>query len=88
MRFPPPPEVSRSDGYQCRAVHPNAGVVGPETSTIGSLRRQAGSEDRPYMLWALKLPASFIARPISIGHHPSEGFGKPDSDRGVRIFLR
>lgn len=32
------------------------------------------------MLSALKPPASFIARPISIGHQPSDGLRKPESE--------
>jgi len=48
--------------------------------TIGSLRCQAGSDDGPHMLVALKPPASFIASPISVGHQPSDGLRKPDSD--------
>src|ERR1700758_1246811 len=48
--------------------------------TIGSLRCQAGSLDGPHIAVALKPPASFIAIPISIGHQPSAGLRKPDSD--------
>src|ERR1700722_20530641 len=48
--------------------------------TIGSLRCQAGSLDGPHIAVALKPPESFIAMPISIGHQPSDGLRKPDSD--------
>src|SRR5215208_6890209 len=47
---------------------------------IGSLRRQAGSEVGPHMFEALYPPASFIEKPISMGHKPIEGLRYPDSD--------
>lgn len=48
--------------------------------SIGSLRFHAGSLVGPHMLVALNPPASFIARPIKVGHQPSDGLRKPDRD--------
>jgi hypothetical protein len=48
--------------------------------TIGSLRRHAGSLVGPHMSRALYPPASFIEKPINVGHSPFDGFRYPDSD--------
>ena len=41
--------------------------------SIGSLRCQAGLLGGPHMSTARQPPASFMARPIHVGHNPSTG---------------
>src|SRR5687767_10454072 len=48
--------------------------------TVGSLRRHAGSLVVPHMSVALNPPASFIAKPIMVGHNPCEGLRNPDRE--------
>src|ERR1700712_5499699 len=76
------PLESRSDGVPVPQYTQTAVPLATSlrTLTIGSLRRQATSLDGPHMLAGLNPPAYFMARPIMVGHRPSDGLRNPDSE--------
>src|ERR1700716_1512026 len=78
---PKSPPASRSDALPLPQYTHTAVLLATSVAmlTVGSLRRHAGSLVVPHMSVELNPPASFIAKPIMVGHKPCDGLRNPES---------